>query len=82
MFEKVFAVMFNTQRSPLAPLEKGGNGLKVPLFRSSPQGFRGIKALWASKKRGIVSVATCERTFKTSSEASVLQAKTVNITTR
>ena len=31
VFEKVFAVMFNAQRSPLAPLEKEGNRLKVPL---------------------------------------------------
>jgi hypothetical protein len=33
MFEKVFAVMLSTQRSPLPPLKKGGTRLKVPLFK-------------------------------------------------
>jgi hypothetical protein len=33
VFEKVSPVMLSTQRSPLAPLKKGGNHLKVPLFK-------------------------------------------------
>jgi hypothetical protein len=33
MFEKVFTVMLSTQRSPLAPLKKGGTRLKVSLFK-------------------------------------------------
>jgi hypothetical protein len=33
LFEKVFAVMLSIQRSPLAPLQKGGINLKVPLLK-------------------------------------------------
>jgi hypothetical protein len=54
MFEKVLAVILSTQRSPLAPLKKGGNSLKVPLFKGD--------------LGGSVRFATCDQTFKTSSK--------------
>jgi hypothetical protein len=53
MFEKVLAVILSTQRSPLAPLKKGGNSLKVPLKKGD--------------LGGSVRFATCDQTFKTSS---------------
>jgi hypothetical protein len=60
MFEKVLAVILSTQRSPLAPLKKGGNSLKVPLFSSAAARQRGDLG-------GSVRFATCDQTFKTSS---------------
>jgi hypothetical protein len=30
LFEKYLAVILGTHRSPLAPLKKGGTGIKVP----------------------------------------------------
>ncbi|QHG19684.1 hypothetical protein A6V25_10575 [Nostoc sp. ATCC 53789] len=39
MFEKYFAVTLDTFRSPLTPLEKGGTGVKVPLFKGSQCGL-------------------------------------------
>jgi hypothetical protein len=53
MFEKVLAVILSTQRSPLAPLKKGGNSLKVPLFKGD--------------LGGSVRFATCDQTFQTTS---------------
>jgi hypothetical protein len=60
MFEKVLAVILSTQRSPLAPLKKGGNSLKVPLFSSEAVRQHGDLG-------GSVRFATCDQTFKTSS---------------
>jgi len=54
MFEKVIVVISNTQGSPLAPLKKGGNRLKVPLFKGD--------------LGGSVRFATHSKPFKTPSK--------------
>ncbi|BAY22260.1 hypothetical protein NIES2100_20230 [Calothrix sp. NIES-2100] len=40
LFEKWLAVILGTNRSPLAPLKKGGKLLKVPLFKGDLGGSK------------------------------------------
>jgi hypothetical protein len=40
LFEKYLAVILGTHRSPLAPLKKGGTGIKVPLFKGDLGGSK------------------------------------------
>jgi catechol 2,3-dioxygenase-like lactoylglutathione lyase family enzyme len=42
LFEKWLAVILGTERSPLAPLFKGGTGIKVPLFKGDLGGSKSI----------------------------------------
>jgi hypothetical protein len=45
VFEKMLVVRLSTQRSPLAPLKKGGNSLKVPLFKGRADSLKEGKEL-------------------------------------
>jgi hypothetical protein len=40
VFEKYQIALTNPRESPLAPLEKGGTGLLVPLFKGDLGGFK------------------------------------------
>ncbi len=42
MFEKYKIALENPRKSPLAPLEKGGTGLLVPLLKGDLGGFSRI----------------------------------------
>jgi len=54
LFEKCFAVILGTFRSPLTPLKKGGTGIKVSLFKGDLEGSK--------------TFDTEKRTFQTSSK--------------
>ena len=41
----MLVVRLSTQRSPLAPLKKGGNSLKVPLFKGRADSLKEGKEL-------------------------------------
>ena len=56
MFEKVFAVMLNTQKSPLAPM--------LTHCCASNRGDQAQRPLFEGGFRGIVAVATCKKTLK------------------
>ena len=64
--------MLSTQRSPLAPLKKGENNLKVPLFSSEAVHQHG-------DLEGSVRFATCDQTFKTSSKCEALALEIIDI---
>jgi hypothetical protein len=53
MFGKYKTALVNHGRSPLAPLEKGGTGIKVPLFKGDLAAF-----LFGVPPVGVASVLT------------------------